>query len=211
MPHKIRITHFWVASEHTCAYGVPPSFGVRGLGALTTEARKRKLQGLLSGTASGGRRPDVIVFNAGLHDIESADISNGSAALVAEYQTHLQWFFNWAQKETAAKSHLIWKTSGPLKLDASHGSCLNGLVHVFNTVGTKIAREYAADILDQSAFRYLAHPEAGDGLHCMPHGNGPKASWHYTSCHASLDMLLQLISLRTSLPLSTPRNQTTPQ
>lgn len=190
LPEGIRLTLFWNGAPNACG-------NFEGLNSFDgkspwSETWLTGLRQVLSGAGEGrfASKPDVVVFNSGLHD----SIRGGPHEFsIDDYEKKLK--LAWSLLKSHAIPHYIWRSTSskfvhnecptPRK-DGSIGytNCGQPGFKMMNDIAHRLATNNGASILDAWALRYIS-PLDGDGMHCE---NDP-------SCVAQVEYLLRLIEL----------------
>ncbi len=119
-------------------------------------------------------RPDVIVLNAGLHDIV---FERDDAVSLHEYEKNLTAIVTRIESETSAR--LIWATTTPVvdevHLRVKHFVRREADVQRYNDAALKIMKKFNVQVVDLHAVMTAADPAARlseDGIHPAPLGQG---------------------------------------
>ena len=185
----------WAPAKEPCQ-----GAGAFGANGLATPERRARLEAL---TRGGGARPDVVLFNSGLHDanvrnrwtpkfsreqgaVRTSVPRRASRAPVRAYPRR-QYVGHLADawkvlKSVAPNATMIWRTTSPqfhtFECELGHG---NPGVKIMNHAARR-AVPPGAKVLDAWALRY-GRPNGGDGHHCRSDA----------SCVAQLRVLYALL------------------
>lgn len=142
-----------------------------GNGGTSANVRARLAEWL------GALRPDVIHFNAGLHDLaRDQGLQGPNRVPLADYEDNLRWIVSWLKANTSAR--LVWATTTPV-VDEWHAARkgffrLQADVERYNAAARRILEAQGVPINDIFAVIERLGRTAcllEDGVHMNDRGN----------------------------------------
>lgn len=143
----IRISHFWAGGPKVCS-------AWEGVKSYDVEAFRENLEQRLT----LGGRPDVLVFNSGLHDLQTP---------LARYVAGLDTIFTLLRRIVGPACLLVWKSTLAAHMDTM------AVFEDFNAAGLEALQRHAADgpvaLLDQYALtihKFVLGAASPNANHC---------------------------------------------